>query len=360
MDVYQWAAGLLGSSTKQHIVATDPTLMLSINGLFEEACDQSESSTFYRAWIKGALCLLKMPKSGSVARREAEVYNAVAAHHSGKQHLVPVTLLQLQLTSAGSVHTSTLPSDTALRMEMYLHTLAVIPREVAGLHAQLLSAGRSVYSALQALHASGFAHLDVKPSNIFVDGRGACFLGDYDAALRLDEPVGRTTDSYLPAEFAAMLRQTMLPACPAVDFAMLALTLADRLALPDSDSEKDKAAAVPSATAAATQTLWVNRPAFRRTLTSLSAATQSEAQRLVSSPKLAELPSHMREDVAARKAVLEVMQHALKEVNKADELLQIGTQLNDALMAKVGSASLSALPPQTLSDRTWSVSDLLS
>lgn len=287
------------------------------------------------------------------------MYNAaVAASHAGQQHLVPVTLLKLQLKSAGSVHTSTLPSDTALRMAVYLHTLAVIPRDVAGLHPQLLCAAKSVYAALQALHAAGFGHLDVKPSNIFVDSNGACFLGDYDAALPFQQPVGRTTDTYLPAEFAAALRHGALPSCEAVDFSMLALTLADRLALPDPESERHMAAAASSSPQVA-HTLWINRPSFRRTLASLTAATDAELQRL-SSAKLAQLPSHVQQDVAARKEVLEVMRVALKEVSKADKLLELGTQLNATLIAKLGSGSLSALPPQPHSDRTWSAGDLFS
>jgi hypothetical protein len=56
-----------------------------------------------------------------------------------------------------------------------------------------------IYDALDCLHKAGLAHLDVKPSNIFVDLDGACFLGDFGSVRPLGSRVSSTTPEFLPA-----------------------------------------------------------------------------------------------------------------------------------------------------------------
>ena len=41
--------------------------------------------------------------------------------------------------------------------------------------------------ALEELHALGFAHRDVKPDNVLIDGRGHAKLADFGCVGRLDE-----------------------------------------------------------------------------------------------------------------------------------------------------------------------------
>ena len=63
----------------------------------------------------------------------------------------------------------------------------------------LLRYGKQLHKALSTLHASGFCHLDVKPSNIFLSQRD-CYLGAYGAAVKTGGPIRERTMKYYPTD----------------------------------------------------------------------------------------------------------------------------------------------------------------
>jgi len=81
-----------------------------------------------------------------------------------------------------------------------------------------LRLAKRVHSALAAMHARGWCHMDVKPSNILAGRGGLEYLSDYGAAARIHDPVHELTPQYYPMDGG----QT---AAPATDFLMLALTV---------------------------------------------------------------------------------------------------------------------------------------
>lgn len=221
LDLYSAAESAFGTSTKRAIVAVDSKYRIAINGDF--TVPQESSSKFYVAYADGVPCVLKFPPSMRVAKQEEEVYTA-ARQHAGAQHLVRVEYMQFdsQLTK--------LPREHALKMDIFVSTLQTCPQDQR-LDALWARAAEASFAALQSLHAAGFVHCDVKPGNIFVAPSGACFVGDYDAAVKKGADVTRTTDAFLPDELKALQHsrhqvKQHLRASFALDFGMLACTLA--------------------------------------------------------------------------------------------------------------------------------------
>ena len=62
-----------------------------------------------------------------------------------------------------------------------------------------------IAAALDAAHASGLVHRDVKPSNVLLDGSGHVYLADFGLTRRLDDeerPVGEDRSLGTPAYLA--------------------------------------------------------------------------------------------------------------------------------------------------------------
>lgn len=72
------------------------------------------------------------------------------------------------------------------------------------------------------MHSKNCVHVDVKPTNIFIDTEGNAFLGDFGSATALGASLfGKGTPEYQPPELNSR-------ATPQLDFACLATTLAEK------------------------------------------------------------------------------------------------------------------------------------
>jgi serine/threonine protein kinase len=77
-------------------------------------------------------------------------------------------------------------------------------------------------TALRKLHSEGLAHMDVKPSNIFVTPDGQLLLGDFGCVRRFGEKVG-TTPAFVPQD----MQKQSYAASALHDWWMLAMTVSD-------------------------------------------------------------------------------------------------------------------------------------
>ena len=68
----------------------------------------------------------------------------------------------------------------------------------------------------------GYSHNDVKPSNIFIDNSGSCFLGDYRSVRLFGTGVLETTEMFVPRDADVSYQ---CEACRQLDYSMLAVTL---------------------------------------------------------------------------------------------------------------------------------------
>ena len=77
-----------------------------------------------------------------------------------------------------------------------IHEVLIMPWYTSTLHKHpsncldwIAFEGGRILDALQYLHANGFAHMDVKAANIFVDHDNHWFLGDFGSCKPLGEPI---------------------------------------------------------------------------------------------------------------------------------------------------------------------------
>ena len=213
--LYRDAARLLGTATRAALIAAPPHSGIKVQGEFE--VHQWTEAHLYRAFSGGVPCVLKFPARSALAEHELRVYESVVDER--RRHLVQVELVSFLNLPHG--HAS--PS-LALKLPPYASALSAC-RRGPDLVDVFNTAAKAALLGLEALHSAGLCHLDVKPGNLFIDVEGACFLGDYGAALLQGAGVQRTTEAFLPREFAVLQAQQLLTARPAVDFGMLACTL---------------------------------------------------------------------------------------------------------------------------------------
>ena len=391
IDVYHEAHRVMGSSTQKEIVAEGESGFI-LNGLFEDA--YSQSSVFYKAFRLRRPYLLKMPNVPSSAYHEYNVYSSASSNgHPGKEYLMKVDIIRLKVkqvdafvTTSSSSSSSVLeavnvprtplrhlPSNVALLMNYFHLTLSSFPSNVLGMHDQYMNALNHIMLGMDALHASGYVHCDVKPGNIFFQttADGQFFLGDYDAAVKINQPVERTTVEYLPAEFIALREMNRLQASPSIDYAMLAFTLAGRCALPyhETDSESSSSSS-SSHEMNQSPRLFFNLCRFRRTLSTLRSCTAAESQRLKalltihqSNPIQPELDPHptpesdpwLFRDMQRRCDLMQEINKIVDKVEKLDSTqVSEGRLFASHRLSLVQGQPISSLTPARLSSQIYS------
>ena len=107
----------------------------------------------------------------------------------------------------------------------------------------VLSYLSQILDGLQAVHAAGMLHLDIKPANIMVDGKGVVKLIDFGASKQQSTADGVTTttgiyytNGYAPSE---QMAQSYGKFGPWTDFYALGATLYKLLTLQDPPSVSD-------------------------------------------------------------------------------------------------------------------------
>jgi len=156
--------------------------------------DGVQSALFFYAFKDCVPHVLKVLTRGyHKVKAECQLWQELSGQDSLEGiYCVPVTLLEL--SGSHAVHLAGGGSDTtALRagilMPRYACTLSNIPTPMdASWALRVLS---RVSTSLRAVHAAGWLHGDVKPSNIFIDFAGDAWLGDYGSSCRISD-----TDSY--------------------------------------------------------------------------------------------------------------------------------------------------------------------
>ena len=87
---------------------------------------------------------------------------------------------------------------------------------------------RQMSAALEAVHAIGFAHMDVKPANICMNEAGDFVIVDLGSIARFEQRTSCTA-CYIPTDLLpASVESFNIPASPLVDWWMLAMTLAEK------------------------------------------------------------------------------------------------------------------------------------
>ena len=108
-------------------------------------------------------------------------------------YCVPVTLVDLSgehavLLAGGA--TDVTPLRAGILMPRYACTLSNVPQPMDASWALRVLSRMS--ASLRAVHAAGWVHGDVKPSNIFLDFAGDAWLGDYGSSRRMSDVASYT------------------------------------------------------------------------------------------------------------------------------------------------------------------------
>lgn len=151
--------------------------------IFKSAWEWTSGSALWKP------CIIKISTNLEFenARKLVTVYSTEELISS---HLVPVHSWQRRGGSLAS------GAHYGVLMPRYLGVLS----EFTGSHMKvnsevILKIINQISAAIAALHVKNLVHMDVKPSNIFLDGEGSGFLGDFGSMT----PIGDEVTSYSPA-----------------------------------------------------------------------------------------------------------------------------------------------------------------
>ena len=181
-----------------------------------------QSAMFFYAFKNCAPHVLKVLTRQQNAKEECKLWHDVHEHTRGAGvYCVPVTPLDLRgehtvLLAGGGA--DEMPLRSAILMPRYACTLSNIPRPMDACWALRVLARMS--ASLRAVHAAGWVHGDVKPSNIFIDFAGDAWLGDYGSSCRI-----AAVDSYTGGTPAFQCSDISVQEHARFDRACLAVTL---------------------------------------------------------------------------------------------------------------------------------------
>jgi hypothetical protein len=151
---------------------------------------------------------------------DTDAYRLTALRDSLAQVATRLSARAPQHVAPFELHTSP-AGRTYVVMPRYVDTLERMPPLDDA--ASVATLWEHMSAALTDLHELGFAHGDVKPANVCVDGDGAFFLIDLDSAAHFGSAT-QTTTAYLPVDE----RGARVVASARADWWALAKTLAEK------------------------------------------------------------------------------------------------------------------------------------
>ena len=153
-----------------------------------------QSAMFFYAFKDRVPHVLKVLTRQRDAKKECQLWLDVRAQPPlDDVFCVPVTPVDLNgqhavlLAGRGSDVT---PLREGILMPRYACTLSNIPVPMEASWA--LHVLSRISASLRAVHAAGWVHGDVKPSNIFIDFAGDAWLGDYGSSCRMSDVASYT------------------------------------------------------------------------------------------------------------------------------------------------------------------------
>lgn len=149
--------------------------------------DGPQTSSFFHAFKDNKPCVFKVPAQPAGSQRECALWLDVheAAQAEADVFLVPVEHLQLQgrrIHHLGEGESDVMLLREGIIMPAYHGTLQRRPAPLDADYAIVII--NRMEPTLRFLHGRGWLHGDVKPSNIFLDGDGGTWLGDYGSSVR--------------------------------------------------------------------------------------------------------------------------------------------------------------------------------
>jgi hypothetical protein len=183
----------------------------------------SSKAILLHAFRDGHPMILKVSSAKSV-EHEADVIRdmiKVGGCDLSEKHLCCIEIIEfesasIELTNAsGSIDTPLTRVRKGLLMKQYQTSLAQCTIPLTAV--VLLRFGNQLKVAIAHMHKTGYCHLDIKPSNIFLF-ESDCFLGDYGAATKIGEDITEITRTYYPSELPDRAETK-------TDFLLLAKTL---------------------------------------------------------------------------------------------------------------------------------------
>ena len=135
--------------------------------------------------------ILRVPDgSASLSSRQQDVRYEAESVKFVHDSIVPMERKTISIDNELARKANCREGDNeVLIMPWYSSTLNKHPSQLL---AWIAIEGRRILEALQYLHShpeGGFAHMDVKAMNVFVDHNNRCFLGDFGSCKPLGEPI---------------------------------------------------------------------------------------------------------------------------------------------------------------------------